>query len=87
LGREYYALDEKTKSLIGVESGDTYKFGRLVKVRLIEATPVTGGLIFEMLSKPEKGKPPRGNMRRNHRGSGGSGRSSSRGAKHKRKRR
>ena len=93
LGHEYYVFDEKTKALIGAESGDTYKFGRLVKVKLIEATPVTGGLLFEMVSKPEKGKPPK----RNHRGGasgsggygrgGGGGRGKSRGAKHARKRR
>ncbi len=80
LGHEYFAFNEKTKALVGVESGDTYKFGRAIKVKLEEATPVTGGLIFEMVSKPEKGKPPK----RNHR-SASSGRS--RGAKHKRKRR
>ena len=88
LGHEFFAFDEKTKSLIGTESGDTYKFGRLVKVKLIEATPVTGGLLFEMVSKPEKGKPPK----RNHRSSSGRGKSSyghakSRGASHARKRR
>ncbi len=89
LGHEYFAFDEKTKALIGVESGDTYKFGRLVKVRLEEATPVTGGLLFEMVSKPEKGKPPKRNHRGNS-GTGGYGRNrsgKSRGAKHARKRR
>lgn len=91
LGEEYYVFDEKSKSLIGAQSGNTFKFGRLVKVRLEEATPVTGGLIFEMVSKAEKGKPPK----RNHRsasssgsGAGGyGGRGKSSGAKHARKRR
>ncbi len=78
LGREYFVLDEKQKALIGAESGATYRFGRQVKVRLIEATPITGGLIFEMLTKPEPGKKPRrGDFRKPpHRGS-----------KHRRKRR
>jgi len=80
LGHEFYMFDEKTKSLIGVESGDTYRFGRAVKVRLEEATPITGGLIFDMVSKPEKGKPPK----RNHRNASAH---KSRGAKHKRRRR
>lgn len=80
LGHEFFMFDEKSKALIGVESGDTYKFGRAVKVRLEEATPVTGGLLFEMVSKPEKGKPPK----RNHRSASAH---KSRGAKHKRKRR
>ena len=74
LGREYFTYDEKTRSLIGVDSGDRFRFGRPVKVRLEEATPVTGGLVFEMISKAEKGKPPsgarrgRGNSRGNKRG-------------------
>jgi len=80
LGYEYFAYDEKNRALIGVESGDTYRFGRPVKARLEEATPITGGLVFEMVSKPEKGKPPK----RNHRTASGH---KSRGAKHKRRRR
>ncbi|PHR56991.1 MAG: ribonuclease R [Robiginitomaculum sp.] len=59
LGVERYIFDEKTKSLIGVETGGTYKFGRRVKIRLLEATPLTGGLIFEMLTDPEQGKRPK----------------------------
>ena len=59
LGREYFILDEKRKSLIGSDSGDTYKFGRQIKAKLIEATPVTGGLVFEMHSKPDKGSIPK----------------------------
>ena len=85
LGREYFALDERTKSVIGVESGTTFKFGREVKVRLKEATPVTGGLIFDMISKGEPGKPPKGAMR--GRGGSHSGKKGGRGAKHKRRRR
>ena len=80
LGYEYFAYDEKTRSLVGVESGDTYRFGRAIKAKLEEATPITGGLVFEMVSKPEKGKPPK----RNHRGANVH---KSRGAKHKRRRR
>ena len=80
LGYEYFSYDEKNRALIGVESGDTYRFGRAIKAKLEEATPITGGLTFEMISKPEKGKPPK----RNHRGGGGY---KSRGAKHRRKRR
>jgi ribonuclease R len=80
LGREYFAFDEKNRALIGVESGDTYRFGRPIKAKLEEATPITGGLTFEMVSKPEKGKPPK----RNHRAASGH---KSRGAKHRRKRR
>lgn len=85
LGREYFALDERTKSVIGVESGTTFKFGRQVEVKLKEATPITGGLIFDMASKGEPGKPPKGGNR--GRAGSRSGKQGSRGAKHKRKRR
>ncbi len=80
LGHEFYQFDEKQRALIGTESGDTYRFGRAVTVELEEATPVTGGLMFKMISKPEKGKAPK----RNHRSASAH---KSRGAKHKRKRR
>ncbi|MGB6231741.1 MAG: ribonuclease R [Litorimonas sp.] len=84
LGREYFALDEQTKSVVGVESGTTYKFGREVEVKLKEATPVTGGLIFDMVSKGEPGKPPKGGSR--GRGGSRSGAKGGRGKKHRRKR-
>lgn len=87
LGREYFALDERTKSVIGVESGATYKFGRIVDVQLVEATPVTGGLIFKMISKGEPGKPPKGRSGNRGRGANRSGPKGSRGKKHARKRR
>lgn len=83
LGQEYYAFDEKRKTLTGVESGSTFKFGRQVRVRLQEATPVTGGLVFEMLSKGEPGKAPK----RNPRDRGNFSHGGSRGSKHKRRRR
>lgn len=55
----YYMFDEKKRALTNVDTGDTYRFGRQVKVRLQEADGVTGGLIFEMLTKPEKGPKPK----------------------------
>jgi len=82
LGLERFLFDEKSKSLIGTETGGTYKFGRRVEVKLMEAMPLTGGLIFELLTQPEKGKIPK---RRGHRGGGYAKRG--RGSKHKRKRR
>jgi len=63
LGSDYFMFDEKSKSLVNTQTGGTYRFGRKVTVRLKEATPVTGGLIFEMLSKPEKGPRPKHNPR------------------------
>ena len=58
LGREYFHHDESGHALIGGESGDRWELGARVQVRLVEATPVTGGLLFEMVSDPKAGPPP-----------------------------
>jgi len=81
LGREYYVFDEKQKCLIGEDSGNRYKFGRRVHVRLKEANAVTGGMIFEMITPPEKGKrPPKRNNRGGYKGGRHKGRSGGRGS-------
>jgi len=82
IGLERFVFDEKSKSLIGADTGGTYHFGRRVEVKLTEAMPLQGGLIFEILTKPEKGTLPKHlAKRRPHRNSGHKGR------KHKRHRR
>jgi ribonuclease R len=53
LGGEYFTHDDKAHALIGERSGATWRLGREVEVRLREATPITGGLLFEMLSEAE----------------------------------
>ncbi|MFS2317975.1 ribonuclease R [Maricaulis sp. D1M11] len=58
LGAERFYHDEEAHALIGEASGDTYRLGMNVKVRLEEATPITGGLLLSIQSKPEKGRPP-----------------------------
>jgi ribonuclease R len=50
LGREYFHHDEKTQTLRGEKSGIVLKLGQKVGVRLAEAVPVTGGLMFELLT-------------------------------------
>jgi ribonuclease R len=49
---DYYHLDEANHSLAGEATGRIYRIGDPVTVRLREATPVTGGLIFELLEDP-----------------------------------
>ncbi|MBL4870564.1 MAG: VacB/RNase II family 3'-5' exoribonuclease [Robiginitomaculum sp.] len=71
LGNERYIFDEKSKSLRGSDTGGTYKFGRRVQVRLLEVKPLQGGLIFEMLSEPEKGKRPKHTPQTHYRKRGG----------------
>jgi ribonuclease R len=57
LGEEYFVHDERLHSLVGERTGARWPLGLRVEVRLREATPVTGGLLFEMLSEPVKGVP------------------------------
>ena len=52
LGDEYFTHDDRSHALVGERSGKRWTLGRQVEVRLVEATPVTGGLLFEMLSEP-----------------------------------
>jgi ribonuclease R len=48
LGTEYFRYDEKARTLIGDESGETYRVGQRLDLRLAEANPVSGGLRFEL---------------------------------------
>lgn len=52
LGGEYFHHDDRVHALVGERSGQRWTLGRTVEVKLREATPVTGGLVFEMLSDP-----------------------------------
>ena len=57
LGAEYFVHDERTHALVGERSGKRWRLGTRVQVKLLEATPVTGGLLFEMLSEPDAADP------------------------------
>ena len=58
IGDEFFRYDERSHALIGNRSGETYRLGDAVSVRLVEAAPVAGALRFELLSsgKVDKGK-------------------------------
>jgi ribonuclease R len=61
LGREYFRYDEAARALVGDETGETYRVGQRLTLRLAEANPVSGSLRFEL---PEGsygggGAPPR----------------------------
>ena len=53
LGDERWLHDEKAHALVGERSGQRFPLGMRVEVRLEDATPISGGLIFTMLSDPE----------------------------------
>lgn len=48
LGLEYFRYDEAAKQLIGDETGETYRIGQRLTLRLAEANPVSGSLRFEL---------------------------------------
>jgi ribonuclease R len=48
LGREYFRYDEGAKQLVGDETGETYRIGQRLTLRLAEANPVSGSLRFEL---------------------------------------
>ncbi len=50
IGRDYYRHQEDLHALIGDRSGEAYRLGDVVRVRLVEAVPSAGALRFEMLS-------------------------------------
>ncbi len=72
IGDDYYRYDERTHSMRGQHTGETYRLGDKVEVKLVEAAPVAGALRFELLtkgkftgkiggsSKKDAKRPPRG---------------------------
>ena len=48
LGAEYFHHDEKAHALVGEQSGDSYRLGQRLKLRLAEANPASGALRFEI---------------------------------------
>ncbi len=49
IGMEYFRHDADTQTLTGEKSGRVLGLGQRVIVRLAEAAPITGGLLFELL--------------------------------------
>ena len=68
LRRDRYIANESLYKISGMSSGETFKLGDDVTVRLIEAAPVAGALRFELLSEGVYEKPVRGGRSRNPRG-------------------
>jgi ribonuclease R len=78
LGTEYFRYDEGAKQLVGDETGETYRIGQRLTLRLAEANPVSGSLRFELpegsyggpsvpmrLDRVRRGRPP--NIRHSNR--------------------
>ncbi|HEX5380360.1 MAG TPA: ribonuclease R [Phenylobacterium sp.] len=52
LGGEFFVHDDRQHALVGERTGARWPLGMPVEIKLLEATPITGGLLFEMLSEP-----------------------------------
>ncbi len=57
LGNDYFHYDERRHALVGKRTGETYRLGDLVEVKLVEAEPLAGALRFEILSEGRYSKP------------------------------
>ncbi|MDP4021357.1 ribonuclease R [Methylobacterium sp. NEAU 140] len=51
LGADYFRHEEGRHALVGERTGETFRLGDPVEVRLVEAAPVAGALRFELLSE------------------------------------
>jgi ribonuclease R len=84
LGNERWIHDETAHALVGEHTGQRYPLGMRVEVRLEEATPISGGLVFYVLSDPEPPLPGWRRSRMSRQGRGRDDRGKHRGKKHRR---
>ncbi|HEX9932075.1 MAG TPA: RNB domain-containing ribonuclease [Allosphingosinicella sp.] len=68
LGSDYFRYEENTHSLVGEDSEERFTLGQRLKLRLVEANPVSGGLRFEL---PDASYAPSGPRRQVRRDGGG----------------
>jgi ribonuclease R len=80
LGREYFSYDEGRRLMIGEDSGEAFRLGDTVEVKLVEAVPVAGALRFEIVSQGRRMTAP-GRGRRGQRRGRGNDRAAARKAK------
>jgi ribonuclease R len=54
IGQEFYRHDEGRQLLIGERTGETFGLGDKLKVKLVEASVATGGLLFDIVDVTER---------------------------------
>ena len=64
LGSEYFRYDEAAQALEGEHSGDRYTPGLKLKLRLVQADPIGGSLLFELPEGASHASPRVGRDRR-----------------------
>jgi len=57
LGREYFRYDEAARQLVGDETGEVYRVGQRLTLKLAEANPISGSLRFELTEGSYGGAP------------------------------
>ncbi|MHB1102559.1 MAG: ribonuclease R [Devosia sp.] len=57
LGADYYRFVEQRQAMIGDKTGEMFRLGDNVTVRLLEVAPVAGALRFELLSEGNRVNP------------------------------
>ena len=75
LGSDYFRYEEASQSLVGENSDERFTLGQRLKLRLVEANPVSGGLRFEIPEAAYSASSPRKSTRRDGSGRGGGDRS------------
>jgi ribonuclease R len=55
IGADYYRYVEEQQAMVGDRTGEMFRLGDTVEVRLLEAAPVAGALRFELLSEGARG--------------------------------
>lgn len=75
LGDDYFVHDEDHHSLRGRRSGHEYRLGQNIEITLMEANPVSGGMIFALAGAGDSGdsqspRPSRGKPAKAKRGKG-----------------
>lgn len=58
LGVDYFRYMEGQQALVGERTGERFRIGDRVEVRLLEAAPMAGALRFEILTEGERVTPP-----------------------------
>ncbi len=64
LGNEYFRFDEAARALVGEQSGETFRVGQHLELKLAEANPASGALRFELPQGKFGGSSERGSARR-----------------------
>jgi ribonuclease R len=85
LGPQRWIHDEAAHALVGEQDGERFPLGMRVTVRLEEATPISGGLLFSVLTAPQPAQPGWRKTRQSFQARG-QNRDRDRGGKHRGKR-